>query len=206
MNFVLFLKAVLLGIVVTAPVGPVAAMAMSRCLLFGKRLGFLTGFGVAIADALFALIAALGVSQVIDFISVHRHLFQLVGGIILIIMGTHLFATSKKVALQKKAKRVKNSVAIVSSFLIAVTNPLTIFTFLAAFADPSFGHLENTANAFQITAGVFLGANLWWLILVFGVTRFRSRIQGKALYWVNRVLGIIIALIGIGMTFARFFI
>ena len=204
MDIVLFFKAVALGVVVAAPVGPVAAMAISRSLAFGKRLGFFTGLGVALADALFALLAALGVSQVIDFISVHRNIIQLLGGIVLIIMGTHLFATARKVALQKTAKRVKTSVAVIGAFLIAITNPLTIFTFLAAFAEPSFGHIQNTSSALELTLGVFVGANLWWLFLVFGVTRFRHKIQGQALFWVNRILGILVVLLGLCMTLARF--
>jgi threonine/homoserine/homoserine lactone efflux protein len=199
----LFLKSLLLGIVVSAPVGPVAAMAMSRSLVFGKKLGFLTGLGIALADALFALIAALGVSQVIEFVAKHRPVIGLVGGLILVIMGTHLFASAKKIALRKKAKRVKTSVAIFGSFLIGISNPLAIFTFLAAFADPRLGHLNSKESIFLVTAGVFMGACLWWLFLVLAVTRFRSIIQGRALIWVNRILGLFVLVIGILMIFSR---
>lgn len=199
----LFIKALVLGIIVSAPVGPVAAMAMSRSLNFGMRLGFVTGLGIAFADALFALVAALGVSQVIDFVSNHQGPFQHIGGLVLVVMGTHLYTSAKKVALQKKAKRVKTRIAMLSSFMIGISNPLAIFTFLAAMADPRIGPIENAGHVATITLGVFAGACLWWLFLAWSVTRFKDKIQGRTLMWVNRTLGVFILLIGVFMIFSR---
>jgi arginine exporter protein ArgO len=48
-----------------------------------------------------------------------------------------------------------------------------------------------------MVAGVFLGSALWWLLLSGGVGLFRSRLDPRALRWVNRLSGLVIGAFGV---------
>jgi arginine exporter protein ArgO len=49
----------------------------------------------------------------------------------------------------------------------------------------------------MLVLGVFIGSTLWWLGLSSIVSLFRTRFDARALRWVNRASGIIIAGFGL---------
>ena len=71
----LILKGILIGIIASAPMGPVGILCIQRTLNKGRWYGFATGLGAAISDMLYALITGLGMSFIMDFISSPQALF-----------------------------------------------------------------------------------------------------------------------------------
>jgi threonine/homoserine/homoserine lactone efflux protein len=85
-----------------------------------------------------------------------------------------------------------------STFLLTLTNPMTIVSFAAIFAGLGLsGAGGDFASAGALVLGVFIGSASWWLMLSGGVVLLRTRIDQRALQWVNRVSGLVIA--GFGM-------
>jgi threonine/homoserine/homoserine lactone efflux protein len=87
MLFILWIKAVLLGIIVTAPVGPVGALVIRRTLRSGAALGIATGLGAALADTFFAFVAALGMSRIEPVLKTYEHELAWGGGLLLLAAG-----------------------------------------------------------------------------------------------------------------------
>ncbi|WP_157999482.1 LysE family translocator, partial [Nitrospirillum viridazoti] len=78
-----FLKAMLLGLGVAAPVGPMAFLCMRRTLAGGWRLGLATGAGIATGDGVYAGVAALGLTEVSAFVTDHGRPLHLLAGLFL---------------------------------------------------------------------------------------------------------------------------
>ena len=55
-------KGLLIGIIASAPMGPVGILCIQRTLNKGRWYGFITGIGAAVSDTIYALIVGLGMS------------------------------------------------------------------------------------------------------------------------------------------------
>jgi threonine/homoserine/homoserine lactone efflux protein len=83
-----------------------------------------------------------------------------------------------------------------SAFLLVLTNPVTIFAFVAVFAAFGLGHKLFVVSACILVIGVFTGSGLWFLILSYVATTFRKKLDSDGLRWVNRIAGVLIILSG----------
>ncbi len=81
-----------------------------------------------------------------------------------------------------------------STFLLTLTNPMTILSLAAVFAGFGItGTRGSVLSAAVLILGVFLGSVLWWLFLVGVFSVFKRRFKRHELLWINRIAGLIIA-------------
>ena len=73
----LILKGIMIGIIVSAPMGPVGVMCIRRTLNKGRWHGFMTGIGASMSDLAYAAVTAFGMSFVFDFINNAHSMFVL---------------------------------------------------------------------------------------------------------------------------------
>lgn len=192
-----FLKGMLLGFSIAAPVGPIGILCIRRTLQYGRFSGLFSGLGAALADTIYAIIAAFGLTFVSDFLLAGQYWLHLIGGAFLLYLGikTGLTKPTEKVQLPSHKSLLND---FVSTFLLTITNPMTILAFLAIFAGFGLTSVQgNYADASALVAGVFIGSAIWWLILSEGVTLFRRKVSQKVMLWINRIAGLIIAVFGI---------
>ena len=83
----IFLKGLLLGFSIAAPVGPIGVLCIRRTLADGRLVGFLSGLGAATADMLYGAIAAFGLSALQVLLVSHATWLRIVGGIFLIYLS-----------------------------------------------------------------------------------------------------------------------
>jgi threonine/homoserine/homoserine lactone efflux protein len=87
-----------------------------------------------------------------------------------------------------------------------LSNPVPFFVFLASFA--GFNMMdENTSylSAILLIGGVFTGALAWWYILSLGISKFRSKIRLKNIWWLNKIMGVIIFICGLIVLYKLYF-
>ncbi|MGB3202867.1 MAG: LysE family transporter [Nodosilinea sp.] len=88
--------------------------------------------------------------------------------------------------------------AYASTFVLTLTNPATILSFIAIFAGLGLvGSSQSWAASMALMGGVFLGSALWWLCLSWGVTLFSQRLTPARLKWLNRLVGAAIFAFGV---------
>ncbi len=216
-------KAVILGILVTAPVGPVGALVIRRTLKSGMLMGVFTGLGAALADSAFAFLAVLGVSWIEELIKQYEGQIALVGGVALLVMGS--VSLSKNLREHRASKKPdpidelspelaeseqrfhRSSGHWVSklfrgaagSLVITLTNPVTIVGFAGAFTVFGFGGAELfdlNVHAYRglIVAGVFVGAMTWWSGLSLLVFWMSGRLSKSSIFMVHFLTsGVILA-------------
>ena len=85
----LILKGLLVGIIASAPMGPVGVLCIQRTIQKGRNYGIVTGAGAALSDIIYALMTGLGMSFVMDFIDNKDNVFwlKLLGSVMLFIFG-----------------------------------------------------------------------------------------------------------------------
>jgi threonine/homoserine/homoserine lactone efflux protein len=191
------LKGLVLGFSIAAPVGPIGVLCIRRTLAEGRTAGFVSGLGAATADAIYGSIAAFGLTVVSSFLTSQQIALRLVGGAFLCYLGVRtLLARPADRAATAEGNGLVGSYA--STFFLTLTNPMTIFSFIAVFA--GFGFVSGNADllsAVFLVLGVFCGSAFWWLLLSGGVSLFRLRFDMRALRWVNWISGAIITAFGV---------
>jgi len=193
LDFSLFMKGLIIGFSIAAPVGPIGVLCIRRTLAEGRISGFVSGMGAATADALYGCIAGFGVTYVSNFLIGQQFSFRLIGALFLGYLGARIFF-SKPAEAPSKAEGKGLAGAYASTLLLTLTNPVTILAFAAIFAGLGLGNLGGNYTAgMLLVLGVFLGSAAWWLFLSTGVGLFRTWFNGPRLRWVNRLSGVIIA-------------
>lgn len=199
MGLSLFLKGVGMGLLVSVPLGPVGIMCIQRTINRGLKSGVFSGLGAASADLFYALIAGFGLSYIINFIEAKQTIIQFIGSIIIVFVAFKIFYTNPAVQLRKQRnKKGKPLEEIISIFVVTLSNPAVFFAFLAMFA--AFNVINSSAGHMgTITAitGIFAGSMLWWYVLSAIINHFRTKIRLKNLWWLNKIMGIIVFLCGI---------
>lgn len=197
MSLDLLIRGIIIGFSIAAPVGPIGVLCIRRTLADGRLAGLATGLGAATADAVYGGLAALGLTALTDALVGVQTWVRLIGGIFLLYLGARsFFAQPGERAANARGAGLLGAYA--STFVLTLTNPMTILSFVAVFAALGLGtaHPEPAAAA-SLVLGVFLGSALWWLTLSGGFGLLRSRTRAGTLRWVNRISGAIIAAFGL---------
>jgi threonine/homoserine/homoserine lactone efflux protein len=194
----LLLRGLALGFSIAAPVGPIGVLCIRRSLADGQRVGFASGLGAATADAVYGSIAGFGLTLVSDFLIHQQHWLRLVGGVFLVALGIRTVLSNPATVEARTAPGRSLAQAYGSTFALTLTNPITILSFAAMFAGLGLGATDRRwGSAAQLVLGVFLGSALWWLLLSSAASLLRSRLGDRALLWVNRLSGAVIAGFGL---------
>jgi threonine/homoserine/homoserine lactone efflux protein len=208
----LFLKGLVIGLVIAAPVGPIGFLCISRTLEYGMVIGLATALGAASADAVYGAVAAFGLMQVAEMLSEHDVALRLIGGLILCLIGLRSLLLAERRQQELAEREAEASRTILarlqtgrsvpgyygSSLLLTLANPATILGFLAFFAAVGWArNLETHSAAAIMVVGVFLGSAVWWLGLAVATSVLSNHMGSHQRVWVQRLSGVVI--IGFGI-------
>ena len=197
MSIYFIIQGVLIGFVVAVPVGPLGLLCINRALAQGALCGLLSGFGIASADALAALIVALGVSFISGFVTDYQTTLRLAGGVFLCYLGWKIYRTKpKNQAVPSNVNGLLNAYG--TAFFVAISNPATVLSFIAIYAGWHVPSLHGRYFAAALLAiGVFMGSALWWIGLFIGMNVHGGKFSLSTLGWVHRVSGVLILGFGV---------
>ncbi len=181
------LRGALLGFSIAAPVGPIGVLCIRRTLSDGRLMGLATGLGAAAADGVYGALAAVGLTAVTGALVGAARPVRLVGGLVLLAMAVRVWRDRPPVEGARASARGL-ATAFGSTFLLTISNPLTILSFLAVFAGLGIGSTAgHPAAALLLVLGVIAGSAAWWFLLSGGVSLLRARFDTRAMRWVNRI-------------------
>ena len=187
-----------LGFAIAAPVGPIGILCIRRALAQGRAAGFVSGLGAATADAVYGAVAAFGLTFISDFLKRQEFWLGLLGGLFLCYLGVRTFLAAPANAGPPVAQRGTRLLAgYLSTLLLTLANPATIFSFMALFAGFGVGRSSSYAAASAMVLGVFLGSAAWWLLLSNGVALARSKFTPAWMQRVNRFSGVLLLAFGV---------
>ncbi len=196
MNPLLFFQGLILGFSIAAPVGPIAVLCIRRTLAVGRASGLVSSLGAASADAVYGSIAAFGLTALSGLLLDWQVGLRLAGGAFLLYLGVRTLL-SRPTAEGAEADSNNLASDYASTFVLTITNPITIISFAAVFA--GLGLMSTAGSTFAavvLVLGVFLGSALWWVTLSTGVGIFRRHFTPERMRWVNYLSGVIIIAFG----------
>ena len=193
-------RGMLIGILVSAPMGPVGILCVQRTLNKGRWYGFVTGIGATVSDLIYALITGLGMSFVMNLVynSQNRFFLQIAGSIMLLFFGIYSWRSNpvKNIHRSSKTKGTLFHNGL-TAFFVTLSNPLIILLFMAVFAQLAFimpgKPLEMCIGYLSIIAG----ALLWWFGLTWLIDKIRNKFEETGIIIINKVIGSIVILISL---------
>ncbi|WP_299480145.1 LysE family transporter [uncultured Roseibium sp.] len=181
-----------IGVLTTAPVGPVNIMAIQHAVRSGFSHGVFVGLGAVVADTIFAAAAIFGVAAVTNFIEGQFRLIEVVGGALLIIFGIKIWNTHPHLEKNGNGREYSYLGDSMAAFFIAITNPGTILVFLFIFG--ALGNYRPESGdhfgALMMVGGVAAGATTWWIFVSAVVSHFKTRIDDRWLDRINHIAGV----------------
>ena len=195
-------KGMLIGLIASAPMGPVGVLCVQRTLNKGRWYGFITGIGAALSDMIYAAITGYGMSYVMDFLSNQqtRMYLQIAGSVMLLAFGIYTYKSDPT----KKIHRSGNGRGTLfhngmTAFLVTFSNPLIIFLFVACYAQFAFVMPDHPFEMVVGFASIILGALLWWFGLTWLIDKIRGKFDDNGIRLINQVIGSIVVLCSIIM-------
>ena len=189
-DVVYIFRGILIGLMVSVPLGPMGVLIIQKTLQKGALAGFVAGMGAACADLFYATVAAFGLGFVINVIQTHELILQIIGGIFLIIVGLKIYFDNPLKQIRMKKRVTKKG--LLGDFLT-----VAIVVFMAVFAGASvFGDDPSYRIELFVLSGVVIGGGLWWYTLSTLVNIFRKKFRLRVLITINRVSGVLITVLG----------
>ena len=198
-DFAYIFRGMLIGLMVSVPLGPMGVLIIQKTLQKGALAGFISGLGAAFADLFYATVAVFGLGFVVNLIQSHELLLQILGGIVLIIIGLIIYFRNplKQIRMRKRVSKKGLLGDFATLFFLTVSNPVTIVVFMAVFAGASvFGDAPSFKIELFVLAGILLGGSLWWYTLSTLINIFRKKFRLRVLITINRISGILITILG----------
>lgn len=189
-----------LGLLISAPIGPVNLLAIQRTLSRGFWAGFATGIGAIIGDLLISALAAFGVSALSNLIDRYQMGIQFVGGVILIGFGIKLYLNAPHFDMSPSAdlSLTGNVGVIPQSFLMVVTNPGAVLAIFAIFGSASsiLGGLPTYVEVVALLSGLIAGMFYWWIGFVKLIASLRFRMTETRLNNINKLAAVVLMVLG----------
>jgi len=196
----------LIGVLVSAPMGPTGMLCIQRALNKGQWHGFFSGVGAMLSDIFYAGITCLGMGFIIDYVEGHYQMLLVVGSVLMMVFGIYIFRSNPAKKLQKP-KTTGNSfyTDVISTFLITLANPLIIFFYITLYA--RFNFIQPGEKWFSSLIGMAslaVGALSWWFFITFVTSKLRKVFNVRGLWILNMAVGTAIIVFSIWGLFTAF--
>lgn len=190
----------IIGVVVSAPMGPVGILCVQRTLNKDRWCGFVTGLGAALSDIIYALMTGFGMSFIMETIESPTVAFwiKVVGSVLLFLFGLFTFK-SNPIERVKPVSHNKGTLFhnFISGFLVTISNPLIIFLFIAMYGQMTF--ILPDSPLLQIIGYLFVivGAVGWWFLLTWLIDKVRNKFNVRGIWLINRIIGSVVMLVSV---------
>ena len=195
-----------IGITLAFLIGPVFFALLQISLERGFLAGLFLAIGIAASDAFYIFITNWGISEIND-LSIIEYGLGILGGAFMMFFGISTFYKKPQVAAAEVVVKVKKrwyAGLVVKGFLLNAANPGVLIFWVgvvsAITTETDFTTGEQNSLYTAVVATVFI-TDLAKALLANSIKRL---ITPNVLKWVNRVIGIVILGIGVGMLLQTF--
>lgn len=188
-----------IGVVISAPMGPIGMLVIQRTLNKGRLSALYTGVGASLSDLIYCLLTGLGLSFVTDFITNNQSILQVLGSMVLIIYGFYLFKANPSRALKPTQDSPTNYARdFATGFLFTFSNPLILFFIIGLFA--RFNFMDANYQFYHYIVGYIAivgGALGWWFGITYFVDKVRRHFNVRSMWLINRIIASILLIMAV---------
>ncbi len=190
---------IIIGILVSAPMGPTGILCIQRTLSKGRLHGLATGVGAMLSDIIYACISCLGMGMVVNFIEANEAPLQLFGSVVLGGFGYYISRSNPTRAIRKQGdKKLSYTQDFLTAFLLTLSNVFIVLLYIALFARFGFVLPEHSIWVSLCgIGGVGIGAVLWWICITYLVSNLKKWFNIRSIWIFNKIVGIIIIFVSV---------
>jgi len=206
MLFEQLLKAFLVGVCASIPIGPTAILVIRNSLSKGGGAGFVTALGACCVDTIFSAIAIFALAYVQKFLADAHVLVLLAGGCIVTALGWVMAVRNPFNHLKRERRNRPEAKDFFKACALGFSNPGAILVMFALMAFFGLGNIP--AGDWRIGPIILMiccGSATYWLMITRALSIFQNRLSLSKLVWINRVAGYIILIFGLIMMFQGLF-
>lgn len=192
LNILNYIYAILIGLLITFPVGPGGLLCVQRTVKKGMKAGYLTAIGFITSDLIYGFIVLLGSTFIQKYISKDNLFINIAISILFLYMGTKL--------LKSKEHEIEdNSVhPLISGFLTGMANMGTMFLYIGIFHFfPVELGFDNLYYTIEILFCIFLGSNILWFVLTELIVHVKQFFTIHHFFIFDKIIGGVITLFGV---------
>ena len=198
-------QGIIIGVLVSAPMGPVGILCVQRTLSKGRWHGFVSGLGAALSDVIYAALTGFFIGLVIHFVEVHQQILEIFGSIVLGVFGYYIFQSNPVKSLHKNQSNKRTYLQdFVTAFLLTLSNALIVVLYIGLFTQFAFVlPVHSIWKSLEGLAGIAIGAILWWFVITYVVAKLRRWFNIRGVRLLNQIVGGIILLLSVvGVVFS----
>ncbi|QUL53248.1 LysE family transporter [Paenibacillus tritici] len=200
-NINIFLSYMVLGLSLSAPIGPINAAQLDKGLRGGFMHAWVVGLGAIAADVIYMLLVYLGMIHLLDAPFVKAFLW-LFGFFVLVYTGVESIKHSGELsAADMRGSEASLSKSFTAGFLMSLFNPLSILFWLGIYGSI----LAKAVNDYPMqqllvySGAIVLGILLWDVTMAAASSIFRRFLTTRVLRAVSVCSGL--SLVGFGFYF-----
>lgn len=193
----IFIYGIVAGLAASITPGPIGVLCIQRTLSHSQRAGFVSGLGAATADTIFAGLAIFALSWIEGFIAEYNIWVKVISGLLIMLFGFSIFFKKMKRPTEIKNRGASSDLSNYFSVLfLTLPNPAYFLVFTMIFSGMGVGVDSDLFQKWILILGVLAGAGGWWLIMTWGISKFRKKFSMRSLWWLNKISGGVIVLLG----------
>uniref|UniRef100_UPI003A8F310C LysE family translocator n=1 Tax=Porphyromonas sp. TaxID=1924944 RepID=UPI003A8F310C len=201
---------IIIGLCISAPMGPAGILCLRRALEQGRRAGVITGIGATLGDLVYAIMTYLFTGILLDYIDRNMVPLRIVASLLFIGFATYLyFSTPRLEVSQRVVAKInqRNLSHLASGFLLTIPNLLIVPVYVVLFSQFNFVYPLGEPPYGMFALGLIsiaLGALIWWLFITYIATRLRDLVSQRNLRIFNRIFDLFFAMIEVVSLFYTF--
>jgi threonine/homoserine/homoserine lactone efflux protein len=197
--FLIILKSMLLGFLITLPTGPIGVLCLRKILQLGPLRGFIFGLSQTLALCIFGVLAASSLRGISELLITYQFWLRLIGGLVLIVFGVIIFFSKSSASTHKAISRKGLISDFFSILFLMLTNPPAWLTFLVVFSGLRLYGITSLFEHIEMICGILIGSVFSWALICLCFVGHRANSNQKVMTWINRSAGIFLAGFGIAI-------
>jgi arginine exporter protein ArgO len=173
------------GLAVAVPLGAIGVLIVDLGVRGGFRAAFLAGLGTALADGLYATVAAVAGLAVGAFLAPAEHEIALVAAAALAAVGIHGLIALRRAPAARRLPPAADHRLVARFLALTAINPATAATFAGLIVGlPAVAHTSAPGKA-AFVAGAFAASLAWQSTLAGGGALMRHGLPPGARTWTS---------------------
>lgn len=188
----------ILGLSLSAPIGPVNAAQLDQGIKKGFWHAWIFGIGAVLADILYMILVYLGVVHFLSTPFMQTFLW-LFGAFVLMYTGIESMINARKVTISDAGSEDSLLKTMTSGFLLSVSNPMTILFWLGIYGSilVKTAADDGQGNLFIYSVAVIAGVVLWDFFMAMVSSIFRKYLSSAAISAISVISGLSLIAFGI---------
>ncbi len=194
---------IIIGICISAPMGPAGILCLRRAIEQGRRAGVITGIGATLGDLVYAVATYLFTGILLDYIDRNMIALRIVASLLFLAFAFYLYFSTPRLSVSRRMVaqiNQRNLSHLASGFLLTIPNLLIVPVYVVLFSQLNFVYPLGEPPYGMFALGILaiaLGALSWWLFITYIATRLRDLVSQRNLRLFNRIFALVFALIAI---------